>query len=61
MTGPGFSLAEAERRLGPAAIEVARRNVDAAPPIRPEVREQIRSVFLSARIARPARPAADAA
>jgi hypothetical protein len=61
MAAPRFSLAEAERRLGPAAIAAARRSVEAAPPVRPEVREQIRSVFMSARIARPPLAAADAA
>ncbi len=60
MTGPRFSLAEAELRLGPAAIEAARRSVEAAPPMRPELREQIRAVFASALVA-PAAPAADAA
>lgn len=58
MAAPRFSLAEAERRLGPSAVEAARRSVEAAPPIRPEVREQIRAVFVSARIARPVADAA---
>ncbi|MEU9264565.1 hypothetical protein AB0E04_03800 [Streptomyces sp. NPDC048251] len=49
MSGAPFSLAEAERVLGPAVIEAARRSVDAAPPMRPELREQIRAVFMSAR------------
>jgi hypothetical protein len=56
-----FSLAEAERCLGPAAIAAARRSVDAAPPIRPERREQIRAVFASAPVARTPILAADAA
>ena len=59
-TGSGFSLAEAERRLGPAAIAAARKNVDAAPVAGPLLREQIRAVFASARVTRPA-TAADAA
>lgn len=50
---PRFSLAEAERLLGPAVIEAARRNVDAAPPMRPELREQVRAVFASAPKSRP--------
>lgn len=58
---PEFSLKEAERRLGPAAVEAARRLVDAAPPLRPEQREQLRAVFASARTAKPTPPAADAA
>jgi len=56
-----FSLAAAERRLGPAAVEAARRNVEAAPPLRPELREQLRAVFASAYAMRPKAPAADAA
>lgn len=55
---PRFSLAEAERRLGPAAIAAARRNVESAPAARAELREQIRSVFVSARVMRPAADAA---
>jgi hypothetical protein len=51
-SAPPFSRAEAAHRLGPAAIAIARRNVDAAPPIRPEIKEQIRAVFLSGRAAR---------
>ncbi|MFC9681339.1 hypothetical protein [Streptomyces sp. NPDC056948] len=58
---PRFSLAEAERLLGPAVVETVRRQVDAAPPLRPEQREQVRAVFASARAMRPVRPAADAA
>ncbi|MGW6924466.1 hypothetical protein ACWGA9_24795 [Streptomyces sp. NPDC054950] len=52
MSSEPFSLAEAEQLLGPAAIEAARRNVDAAPPMQPELREQIRAVFTSARVGR---------
>jgi hypothetical protein len=44
-----MTRAEAERLLPPAAIAAARRNVDAAPPIRPEQREQLRAVFASVR------------
>lgn len=46
---PAFSRARAEQLLGPAAVEKARRVVDAAPPLRPELREQLRAVFASAR------------
>ncbi|MGW2720789.1 hypothetical protein [Streptomyces sp. NPDC001492] len=60
MTGPRFSRAEAERVLGPAVIERARRLVDEAPPLRPELREQLRAVFASARAMRK-QPPADAA
>jgi hypothetical protein len=60
-TPPAFSLAEAERLLGPAVIAQARRIVDAAPPLRPELREQLRAVFASAREIRRQAPAADAA
>ncbi|MEU3507605.1 hypothetical protein ABZ733_06715 [Streptomyces longwoodensis] len=61
MSGLRFSLAEAERRLGPAAIAAARRSVESAPPMRTELREQIRAVFASARTTRPTPAAADAA
>ena len=57
---PAFSRARAEQILGPAAIEKARRIVDAAPPLRPELREQLRAVFASAR-AIESQPPADAA
>lgn len=60
MTGPRFSRAEAERLLGPVVVEKARRIVDAAPPLRPELREQLRAVFTSARAMR-RQPPADAA
>lgn len=58
MTAP-FSFEESARRLGPAA-EVADRIAEEAPPFSPEVREQLRALFASARTARPA-PAAKAA
>lgn len=62
MTAP-FSRAEAERLLGPEVVAAVRELVDAAPPLRPEQREQLRAVFASARPARvpSARPAAEAA
>lgn len=44
-----FDRAAAERRLGPAAVVAIRRNAAAAPPLRPEQREQVRAVFASAR------------
>lgn len=55
-----FSLAEAERLLGPAVVEQAQRLVDEAPPLSPEVRAQLRAVFVSARQMRDL-PAASAA
>ena len=62
MTAPtGFSRAEAERRLGPAVVETVRQQVDAAPPLRPEMREQLRALFASTRPTRALRPAANAA
>lgn len=61
MSTAEFSREKAGRLLGSAAIERARQIVDAAPPLRPEVREQLRAVFASARTARPTAPAADAA
>lgn len=57
---PSFSRARAAEILGPAAMEKARRVVDAAPPLRPELREQLRAVFASAR-AMQSQPPADAA
>jgi hypothetical protein len=58
---PAFSRAAAERLLGPAVIAQARRVVDAAPPLRPELREQLRAVFTSAREMQRQTPASDAA
>jgi hypothetical protein len=58
---PEFSRAEAERLLGPAVVEAVRQQVDAAPPLRPEMREQLRALFASAHKTRVLRPAADAA
>lgn len=55
-----FSLAEAERLLGPDVMEHAQRLVDEAPPLSPEIRAQLRAVFVSARQMRDL-PAADAA
>ena len=57
---PRFSREEAERRLGPAAVEAMRRNVAAAPPFSPEIRERLRELFATARVTQD-RPAADAA
>ncbi|MFJ8934199.1 hypothetical protein ACIRL0_00555 [Streptomyces sp. NPDC102365] len=45
---PPFSRAAAMHRHGAAGMEAVRRKVDAAPPLRPELREQIRAVFASA-------------
>jgi hypothetical protein len=53
---PEFSREKAERLLGPAAIARARQIVDAAPPLSPEVREQLRALFASARTAPPVSP-----
>lgn len=60
-TGPLFDRAEAEHRLGPAAVAASRRNAEAAPPLRPEQREWLRLLFASARFAKPQAPAAQAA
>lgn len=60
-TPPAFSRAAAEQLLGPAVIAQARRVVDAAPPLRPELREQLRAVFASAREMQRQAPTADAA
>ncbi|MFH8717290.1 hypothetical protein [Streptomyces zaomyceticus] len=54
MTAPApFSRAAAEKRLGPAAVEAIHKVVDAAPPLRPEQREQLRAIFASARPRKP--------
>lgn len=53
-----FSRAAAMRRHGVAGMEAVRRKVDAAPPLRPELREQIRAVFASTRITELRPPAA---
>lgn len=55
-----FSFAEAERLLGPEVMEHAQRLADEAPPLSPEIRAQVRAVFVSAR-AMGGLPAADAA
>lgn len=59
--GPSFDRAAIEKSLGPAAVEAARRNAAAAPPLRPEQREFLRSVFASVSLVKPTAPAADAA
>lgn len=63
MSAPGFSIEEAERRLGPAATERARQIAREAPPFRPEQIEYLRAIFASAGFAKtkPPAPAADAA
>ncbi|AZM91477.1 hypothetical protein [Streptomyces sp. W1SF4] len=48
MTATPFSRADAERRLGPAAVAAVRALVDAAPPLRGETRMQLQAVFASA-------------
>jgi len=48
-TEPRFSRAEAERRLGPAAVEAIRRAVDLAPPLTLEQLVTLRRIFQSAR------------
>ncbi|MEU5892535.1 hypothetical protein ABZ835_37700 [Streptomyces sp. NPDC047461] len=55
---PPFSLAAAERNLGPDVMAKVRRLVDEAPPLRPELREQLRAVFASARAMREQPPTA---
>jgi len=57
---PRFSRAEAERLLGPVVVEHIRQAVAEAPPLGPELREQLRAVFMSAREMRRI-PPADAA
>ncbi|MBT2449435.1 hypothetical protein J7F03_20555 [Streptomyces sp. ISL-43] len=48
MTAP-FNRAAAEQRLGPLAVQSIRELVDAAPPLRMELRMQLQAVFDSAR------------
>jgi hypothetical protein len=54
-----FSIEEAERRLGRAAAEKARRIAAEAPPFRPEQIAFLRALFASAQFAKPVTPAAD--
>ncbi|MFF8679555.1 hypothetical protein ACF07F_16750 [Streptomyces sp. NPDC015237] len=61
MSSPEFSLADAESVFGPEAMEYVDRAVAAAPPFRPELREQLRAALASARNERKSRPAAKAA
>ncbi len=56
-----FSREGAERLLGPAVLAEIRRQVEAAPPLRPELREQLRALFASAHVTKPEAPAAKAA
>ncbi|MDX3398388.1 hypothetical protein [Streptomyces sp. ME01-18h] len=60
MTGRRFSLADAEAVFSQEDWEHMDREVAAAPAFRPELREQLRTVFVSARVMRQP-PAADAA
>lgn len=60
MTGRPFSLADAEALFSQEDWEHMDREVAAAPVFRPELREQLRAVFVSARVTRQP-PAADAA
>ena len=50
--GHRYDPVRAERVLGPAAIAKAREDAAAAPPLSTEVRERLRTVFASARVAR---------
>jgi hypothetical protein len=56
-----FSLAEAEALFGPDNWERMGHEVDTAPEFTPEQREKFRALFATARLARPADSAADAA
>lgn len=61
MNGKPFSLADAEATFGPDDWAHLLRDVAAAPEFSPEQREKFRALFASARMTRPANPAADAA
>lgn len=61
MTGRLFSFDEAERRIGPAAVEEARRSAAEAPELRPEQIEHLRLLFASAIGSVRSKPAAGAA
>ncbi|WP_168714031.1 hypothetical protein [Streptomyces sp. A1136] len=45
----GFNRAEAEQRLGPAAVQAIRELAAAAPPLTNEQRAHIQAVFDTAR------------
>lgn len=47
-----FSLADAEATFGPAAMERVDRSVAEAPVLGAELRERLRSLFVSARVMR---------
>ncbi|MFD1832447.1 hypothetical protein ACFSJS_22770 [Streptomyces desertarenae] len=55
-----FDREAAMRRLGPAAVEAARREVAAAPPLSPEIRARLRALFAPAVAKAAARRAAAA-
>ncbi|MER5715789.1 hypothetical protein [Streptomyces sp. NPDC002132] len=61
MSGEPFSLADAEAVFGPVNWEHIGHQVDAAPEFSPEQCEKFRALFASARRARTANTAADAA
>jgi hypothetical protein len=56
--GYRYDPVHAERILGRAVMEAADREAAEAPPMTAEVREQLRALFASARINRPATKAA---
>lgn len=61
MSSRPFSLADAESSFSQEDMEHVDREVAAAPPFGPELREQLRAVFASARASRRATRAAEAA
>ncbi|GGQ38284.1 hypothetical protein ACFFKE_32160 [Streptomyces mutabilis] len=62
MSAPRFSIEQAERRLGPAAAEEARRSAREAPRFTPEQIERLRVLFESATaLSVPEQPTAQAA
>ncbi|MDR3081971.1 MAG: hypothetical protein LBV60_13800 [Streptomyces sp.] len=56
--GHRYDPARAQRTLGAAVIETARRRAAEAPPLSNEVREQLRALFATTHPVRPAPRAA---
>lgn len=54
MSDDDFSLADAEALFGPENWERMGREVAAAPPFSPELREKLRALFATVRVERPA-------
>jgi hypothetical protein len=61
MSDDGFSIAAAEAKFTPEQCEFAKRDAANAPRFTPEQHAKYLALFATARLVRPADPAADAA